>query len=168
MSRAGQWSRKSRAVRKVEVWNSVGKHTALKGYATITDVANDLKMTRSSHLRDMCLELAAANRIDVKMIRLIDGRESYQFYFSEDRLNHLIISCNLPWLCRNRRGDVIYGMCVIQDDNARRVCPVSYLCKEDYNALESTHKTLTPLDQQAIDKYHSPGPRINFMPTIKK
>lgn len=157
MKRAVGFSRKSAAVRRVEIWNSVGKHTAKKGFASLTDIAKDLRMTRSSHLRDMVFELVTSDKIDMRLFRLLDGRQSYQFYFSFDRLAHLVLACDLPWKCSPARRELHVSGCTVFDNGRRRVCPVSLMGHDYIESLKSRRSTLTDEEQANIDKYHGPN-----------
>lgn len=124
MKRVVAYKRKSTNERKVQIYNCVSKFSANKGFATITDIANELGMTSSTHLKKLVLSLVTDDLIDLRMKANVAGIEVYQFYMSANRLAYAEASCWTPWSCTVDKPHIQIERCKQNLEGLRVVCPV--------------------------------------------
>lgn len=145
MKRVGRWTRKENQIRLVEIWNSVGQNQARKGYATVTDIANDLNMTRSTHLKNLIFKLVLSDAIDVRIHRRADGIKIFRFYFSDDKLMRLRDACKVPWHCDGKESPYAHSVCIKTTHGTNEYCPVLLKKYSEQNEEDAHNQTTIEL-----------------------
>lgn len=120
MNRVGR-KRKVVAERNIDIYNAIVMLTnKKKDYASVTAIANHIGMNPSTHLYNLCKQLAIEDEIDMNFQP--SSRPQYKFYISDERKRHLKNICLLPWDCRPVAESSV-GACVDGDGKA---CPVYF------------------------------------------